>query len=160
MRSWLKVKVVLVLLSTQKTLLNYLQAREKPYSSAKILEGDGLFFSNQQKLQASDEPSHPSKHLWTEVHLPTPHQHFPLSLHLLQQPLESVNVRQFHISGPDSGVRIDYYKDRNNYYEENKLSVSWNPPSVTGCKSNCIRTKCFSYRKGQKDKACALSYLG
>lgn len=42
-----EVKFVHVLLSTQKTLLNYLQVREKPSSSAKTLKGDELFFSNQ-----------------------------------------------------------------------------------------------------------------
>lgn len=63
MRRWLEVKAVLVLLSSQKTLLNYLQVRENSSSSAKTLEGDELFFSNQQKLQASDELCHLSKHL-------------------------------------------------------------------------------------------------
>lgn len=62
MRRWLEVKAVLVLLSSQKTLLNYLQVRENSSSSAKTLEGDE-FFSNQQKLQASDELCHLSKHL-------------------------------------------------------------------------------------------------
>lgn len=52
-----------VSLSTQKTLLNYLQVREKPSSSAKTSEGDELFFPNQQKLQASNELCHLSKHL-------------------------------------------------------------------------------------------------
>lgn len=44
MRRWLEVKAVLVLLSSQKTLLNYLQVRENSSSSAKTLEGDELFF--------------------------------------------------------------------------------------------------------------------
>lgn len=42
--------------------------REKPSSFSKTLEWDELFFSNQQKLQASDELCHLSQHLWNEVH--------------------------------------------------------------------------------------------
>lgn len=71
---------------------------------------------------------------------------------------ESVNVRLFYTSAAWlwSCVRKGYYKDRNNYYKENKVPVS----SKLFCGRLLIKwqkeTFFFFHRNGEKDKAFGL----